>query len=165
MPSISIVCAVMRASIATHCGQDYTGFVPPAADTTETLEEVSTHMQRRQMLSITYQAPSEAEPSLCRVFEAPAAFTVKPFTRPEMPHTSVQALGRTDTRRKRVATFIYMAISAIAKDKQSSNNNSGKHTNSEFASMMDSCKSQVRNLQDATKNPDNKAKRIAPKQG
>ncbi|KAJ1940356.1 hypothetical protein GGF37_004008 [Kickxella alabastrina] len=84
----------MRTSIATHCGQDYTGFVPPAADTTETLEEVSTHMQRRQMLSITYQAPSKAEPSLCRVFEAPAAFTVKPFTRPEMPHTSVQALRR-----------------------------------------------------------------------
>ncbi|KAJ1940357.1 hypothetical protein GGF37_004009, partial [Kickxella alabastrina] len=48
-------------------------------------------------------------------------------------------------------------LGSDAEDKQSSNNNSGKHTNSEFASMMDSCKSQVRNLQDATKNPDNKA--------
>ncbi|KAJ1939934.1 hypothetical protein GGF37_004194 [Kickxella alabastrina] len=43
--------------------------------------------------------------------------------------------------------------------KQSSNNNSGEHTDSEFASMMDSCKSQLRNLQDATKNPDGEAAR------
>ncbi|KAI7822469.1 hypothetical protein BX661DRAFT_173037 [Kickxella alabastrina] len=43
--------------------------------------------------------------------------------------------------------------------KQSSNNNSGEHTDSEFASMMDSCKSQLRNLQDATKNPDSEAAR------
>ncbi|KAJ1877775.1 hypothetical protein LPJ66_012032 [Kickxella alabastrina] len=94
MSSTSIVWVVMRASIATRRGQDYAGFVAPAADTTETLKDVSTHMQRGQMLCITYQAPSEAEPSLRRVFEAPTAFTIKPFTRPEIPHTSIQTLRR-----------------------------------------------------------------------
>ncbi|KAJ1891159.1 hypothetical protein LPJ66_007076 [Kickxella alabastrina] len=38
--------------------------VAPAAITTETLKDVSAHMQRRQMLCITYQAPSEAEAAL-----------------------------------------------------------------------------------------------------
>ncbi|KAJ1891535.1 hypothetical protein LPJ66_006866 [Kickxella alabastrina] len=63
MSSISVACTVMRAIIATRHGQDYAGFVAPAAVTAETLEDVNTHMQRRQMLCITYQAPSEPKPA------------------------------------------------------------------------------------------------------
>ncbi|KAJ1891212.1 hypothetical protein LPJ66_007047, partial [Kickxella alabastrina] len=61
MSSISVACTVMHAIVATRRGQDYAGFVAPVAVTAETFEDVTTHIQRRQMLCITYQAPSEAE--------------------------------------------------------------------------------------------------------
>ncbi|KAJ1897873.1 hypothetical protein LPJ66_003104 [Kickxella alabastrina] len=122
MFSISVACTVMRAIIATRRGQDYAGFVAPAAVTAETLEDVTTHMQKRQMLCITYQAPSEAEPSLRRIVKATDGLTGKTFTRSEMPHANVQALRRVfeatdaqiNTRRKRVDTSIYLTISDIA---------------------------------------------------
>ncbi|KAI7833199.1 hypothetical protein BX661DRAFT_197059 [Kickxella alabastrina] len=64
MASISVVCTVMCTIISTRHGQGHAGFVAPAAITTETLKDVSTHMQRRQMLCITYQAPFKAETAL-----------------------------------------------------------------------------------------------------